>query len=156
MLHYTIHFTLNDAAVTCTVPPHWTLYDLLQQIEDSRCLFDACTHGDCCRCTVLLDGRSVCACQVLAVEVVERAVQTRAGLAGHPVVQALESLVGPCGSCIDAFTLTAIDCLQTAQRDDGHSLDEALLAIPCTCQVNQQVRHVVQHHWAHVRREGGP
>lgn len=137
-----IDFTLNDASVTCAVPSHWTLHDVLCHFDIFPTLPQACLMGDCCRCTVLLDGRAVCACQVLALEVAGGTVQTRAGLAAHPVVEALEAVDGPCGRCIDAFALATVDYLHT--RPTRHGPEEGLAAIPCSCHVAQHTRRVVQ------------
>lgn len=140
----TIHFTLNDASTTCVVPSYWTLYDVLRTVDAFTDLPVACTEGDCCRCTVLLDGRAVCACHVLACEAAGCAVSTSSGLAGHPMVTALEDLDHACGSCIDAFALAAIDHLGSTLHGDERRLEESLLAIPCNCHIEPQVRRVVR------------
>lgn len=145
MQSQTIHFTLNDVSITCLVPLYWTLHDVLCSIDALPDVPVACSEGDCCRCTVVLDGRAVCACHLLAAEAAGRAVQTRAGLAGHPVMEALKDLDGSCGGCIDAFALAAIDYLQNIGRADGRGLNENLLAIPCACHIEPQVRQVVRH-----------
>ncbi len=142
MQTYRIDFTLNDASFTDQVPSHWTLYDVLSHCGAFPNLPQACLVGDCCRCTVLLDGRAVCACQVLAREAAGCTVQTRDGLADHPLVETLENVDGPCGNCIDAFALAAIDYLQN--RALGYGLDEGLSAIPCSCHVDQHTRRAVR------------
>jgi carbon-monoxide dehydrogenase small subunit len=151
MTDQTIHFTLNDASVTCLVPSYWTLHDLLRNVSASADLPDACPEGDCCRCTVLLDRRAVCACHVLALEAAGSTVHTRDGLAGHPVVAALEHPNGACGRCVAAFALAAIDHLENTEHDAGPRLEASLLAIPCDCHIESEVRQVVRH-LAHDRR----
>ncbi|QLQ05087.1 MAG: hypothetical protein HZY76_02570 [Anaerolineae bacterium] len=59
MHNQTIHFTLNDVSITCTVPPHWSLHDALRTVDAAAERPDPCPAGDCCRCTVLLDGRGL-------------------------------------------------------------------------------------------------
>lgn len=171
MHNQTIHFTLNDVSITCTVPPHWSLHDALRTVDAAAERPDPCPAGDCCRCTVLLDGRAVCACHVLAHEAADRTVRTRGGLTGHLVLQALLALDGPCGSCIDAFALAVIDhlgacsdevgtCVSTGAppdpqcrpgmgwlRAEFHAerrLEAGLRAIPCTCDIEPQVRQIVR------------
>lgn len=139
-----IDFTLNDVLFTCMVPPHWTLHEVLRDAGALPDVPDACTDGDCCRCTVLLNGHAVCACHILAPEAAGHAVYTRSGLADHPVVDELENLVSSCGSCIDAYALVAIDHVQAARRGDVPRLGDGLLSMPCTCHIEPQVRRVVQ------------
>lgn len=145
MNNQTIHFTLNDALVTCLVPSYWTLHDLLRTVSASVDLADDCPEGDCCLCTVLLDGRAVCACHVLALEAAGCTVHTRDGLADHPVVAALEHPDGACGRCLAAFALAAIDHLENTKHDAGPRLETSLLAIPCDCHIESEVRQVVRH-----------
>ena len=73
---------------------------------------EGCSTGDCGACSVLLDGRLVPACLVLAAEVQGRAVTTIEGVAGcdalHPIQQAfLERAALQCGICTPGFIVAA-------------------------------------------------
>ena len=73
---------------------------------------EGCSTGDCGACSVLLDGRLVPACLVLAAEVQGRAVTTIEGVANrdalHPIQQAfLERAALQCGICTPGFIVAA-------------------------------------------------
>lgn len=73
---------------------------------------EGCATGDCGACSVLLDGRVVCSCLVLAVETQGREVTTVEGLAEgdrlHPLQQAfLEHAALQCGICTPGFLVAA-------------------------------------------------
>jgi carbon-monoxide dehydrogenase small subunit len=73
---------------------------------------EGCSTGDCGACSVLLDGRLVPACLVLAAEAQGHAVTTIEGLAGpdglHPIQQAfLERAALQCGICTPGFIVAA-------------------------------------------------
>src|SRR5438270_2550086 len=73
---------------------------------------EGCNNGNCGACNVILDGRLVNACLVLAVEVADRAVTTIEGVAGaeglHPLQRKfLEHAALQCGICTPGFILAA-------------------------------------------------
>ncbi|MHA4813072.1 (2Fe-2S)-binding protein [Streptomyces aculeolatus] len=78
----TVELDVNDSLVTCTVEPRRTLADALRGagLTGTRL---GCEHGVCGACTVLLDGRPVRACLVLAVQARGSRIRTVEGLAGE-------------------------------------------------------------------------
>jgi xanthine dehydrogenase YagT iron-sulfur-binding subunit len=86
------------------VDPRRTLLDLLREQLGVTSPKKGCDHGQCGACTVLLDGRRVLACLVLALTCDGAEVTTAAGLAGddglHPLQQAFVDHDGfQCGYC---------------------------------------------------------
>src|SRR4051812_33746524 len=71
-----IAFTVNDAAMTANAEPRLTLLDVLREHLDVTGPRPGCHDRGCGTCTVLLDGRAVYACSVLAVEAEGRRVTT--------------------------------------------------------------------------------
>ena len=71
--------------------PEQTLLDVLRDELDMTGSKEGCASGDCGACSVLLDGRLVCACLVLGAEMQGRAVETIEGMADgaelHPLQQ---------------------------------------------------------------------
>jgi carbon-monoxide dehydrogenase small subunit len=98
-----------------------------------------CEHGVCGACTVLLDGRSVRSCLVLAVQAAGRSVRTVEGLAGpdgelHPLQQAFSELHAlQCGFCTPGVLMTAVELLEERPSPDEREIREALTGNLCRC-----------------------
>ena len=103
---------LNGEAGEFLCEPRQTLLEVLRDVLDLTGTKEGCATGDCGACTVLLDGRPVCACLVLAAEVAGRAVTTVEGIATgdhlHPLQQKfLEHAALQCGICTPGFLVAA-------------------------------------------------
>ena len=81
MAKYHITATVNGDAVEYLCEPEQTLLDVLRDELDMTGSKEGCASGDCGACSVLLDGRLVCACLVLGAEMQGRAVETIEGMA---------------------------------------------------------------------------
>ena len=86
--------------------------DVLRDELDMTGSKEGCASGDCGACSVLLDGRLVCACLVLGAEMQGRAVETIEGMANgaelHPLQQKfLEHAALQCGVCTPGFLVAA-------------------------------------------------
>jgi aerobic-type carbon monoxide dehydrogenase small subunit (CoxS/CutS family) len=87
---------------------------------------------------VLLDGRSVKSCTVLAVQAQGHAVTTIEGLAGpdglHPVQEAFRSCHGlQCGFCTPGMVMAAVSLIDEGRADDERSVRRALEGNLCRC-----------------------
>ncbi len=107
-----VETTINDepAEFLCSGPD--TLLTALRDTLGLTGTKEGCSTGDCGACSVLLDGRLVPACLVLAAEVQGRTVTTVEGIAArdalHPVQQAfLEGAALQCGICTPGFIVAA-------------------------------------------------
>ncbi|MGC8970216.1 MAG: (2Fe-2S)-binding protein [Conexivisphaera sp.] len=101
-----------------------------------------CGTGECGACTVLLDGRPVTSCTVLASQVEGREVVTLEGLSGDPLLRALQdAFVGEgavqCGYCTPGFLVASYALLRDSRhRGTPPSEDEVLESISgniCRC-----------------------
>ena len=97
-----------------------------------------CDTSQCGACTVLVDGRAVKSCTVLAVQVDGKSIQTIEGLAEdgelHPVQQAFRTHHGlQCGYCTPGMILTSIDLLERNPSPDEHEIRRALSGNLCRC-----------------------
>ena len=104
--------TINGDAVEYLCEPEQTLLDVLRDELDLTGSKEGCASGDCGACSVLLDGRLVCACLVLGAEVQGRSVETIEGMANgaelHPLQQKfLEHAALQCGVCTPGFLVAA-------------------------------------------------
>ena len=99
MAKYHITATVNGDAVEFLCEPEQTLLDVLRDELDMTGTKEGCASGDCGACSVLLDGRLVCACLVLGAEMQGRAVETIEGMANGAALQ--------CGVCTPGFLIAA-------------------------------------------------
>jgi aerobic carbon-monoxide dehydrogenase small subunit len=112
MAKYHVTATINGDAVEYLCEPEQTLLDVLRDELDLTGSKEGCASGDCGACSVLLDGRLVCACLVLGAEVQGRSVETIEGMADgaelHPLQQKfLEHAALQCGVCTPGFLVAA-------------------------------------------------
>ena len=104
--------TINGDAVEFLCESEQTLLDVLRdelQLIGSK---EGCASGDCGACSVMLDGRLVCACLVLAAEAEGRQIETIEGMAEgerlHPLQQKfLDHAALQCGICTPGFLMAA-------------------------------------------------
>ena len=104
--------TINADPVEFLCSTEQTLLDVLRDVLDLTGSKEGCGSGDCGACSVILDGRLVCACLVLGVEVQGRKVETIEGMAQgdhlHPLQQKfLEHAALQCGICTPGFLVAA-------------------------------------------------
>ena len=99
---------------------------------------NACEQGECGSCSVLLDGRLVCACLVLAAQVDGHELVTVEGLAEdgelHPVQAAFaETGAVQCGFCTPGFVVATADLLARSPNPSDDEIREALSGNLCRC-----------------------
>jgi len=99
---------------------------------------NACEQGECGSCSVLLDGKLVCACLVLAAQADGHEVVTVEGLARdgelHPVQEAFtETGAVQCGFCTPGLIVAAADLLAHNPVPSDDELREALSGNLCRC-----------------------
>jgi carbon-monoxide dehydrogenase small subunit len=112
MAKYHVSATVNGDAVEYLCDPEQTLLDVLRDELDLTGSKEGCASGDCGACSVLLDGRLVCACLVLGAEMQGRSVETIEGMADdaelHPLQQKfLDHAALQCGVCTPGFLIAA-------------------------------------------------
>ncbi len=99
---------------------------------------NACEQGECGSCSVLLDGRLVCACLVLAAQADGHDVVTVEGLAQdgrlHPVQEAFaETGAVQCGFCTPGLIVATADLLERNPTPGEDEIREALSGNLCRC-----------------------
>jgi xanthine dehydrogenase iron-sulfur cluster and FAD-binding subunit A len=109
-----------------------------------------CEHGVCGCCTVLLDGRPVRSCLMLAVQAEGHEVTTIEGLAPdgaplHPVQQAFHECHGlQCGFCTPGFVLAVTGLLAENPRPSDVEIDEGIAGNLCRCTGYASIRRSVR------------
>ncbi len=132
-----IRLTVNGRERTYAAGPGDTLLELLRR-EGFVGVKKGCEAGDCGACTVLLDGRAVNACLVLAVKADGASVVTIEGVADggqlHPVQEAfLDTGAVQCGYCTPGMVLSAIDLLSRNPSPSEPEIRDAIAGNLCRC-----------------------
>ena len=133
-----VSFELNGRPVQAVLAPHRTLLDVLREGFGATEVKEGCGEGVCGTCTVFLDGESVNACTVLAVQVADRSVTTVKGLAPegelHPLQQRfLEHGASQCGFCTPGMLLVAEEFVRRNPRAEREEIRRALAGNLCRC-----------------------
>lgn len=115
-----------------------TLLDVLRDQLGLKGAKANCLEGECGVCTVLLDGRPVCSCIMLAAQCEGRAVTTIEGMAAgdelHPLQQAfIDCGAVQCGFCIPGMVMTAAGLLADNPAPDREQIKEGLCGTLCRC-----------------------
>ena len=132
-----ITLRLNGEVRRVAVAPNETLLDVLRGKLGIKTPKEGCGRGDCGACTVLLDGRAVRSCLVLAIEVDGQAVTTLEGVGrqGPTALQKafVKNNVFQCGFCAPGVVLSASALLAEKPQPTELEVREALAGNLCRC-----------------------
>lgn len=134
-----LSLTVNGRRVDLSVEPHTLLVELLRGTLGLTGTHQGCDTSQCGACTVLLDGRSVKSCSVLAVQAQGGSVTTVEGLALAdgalaPVQEAFVACHGlQCGFCTPGMLMTTTCLLQTTPQPSVAQIENALEGNLCRC-----------------------
>jgi len=143
-----ISFTVNGCDVAVRRPGITRLADALRDDLGLTGTKIGCNAGDCGACTVLLDGRQVCACLTALGQVAGRAVTTVEGLARDGKLTALQRAfhahgAAQCGICSPGMLMAASDLLARVPRPDAAQVQDALGGVLCRCTGYQKIIEAV-------------
>ena len=132
-----IAIRLNGESRRVAVAPNATLLDVLRGRLGVKTPKEGCGRGDCGACTVLLDGKAVRSCLILAIEVDGQSVTTLEGVgrAGPTALQKafIKSNAFQCGFCAPGVVLSASALLAEKPQPTEHEVREALAGNLCRC-----------------------
>jgi len=136
--------TINGQRHEVLTEPHRTLLDVLRADLGLTGTKENCLEAECGVCTVLVDGRTVNACILLAAQCQEREVRTIEGLGRdgqlHPLQRAfIEHGAVQCGYCIPAMILSAKAYLDQHPTPTEGQVREALAGNLCRCTGYQKI-----------------
>ncbi|RJO61619.1 MAG: (2Fe-2S)-binding protein [Dehalococcoidia bacterium] len=118
----------------------WSLSWVLREVLGLVGTKTGCNRGECGTCTIIMNGKSVASCMVLAVEANNAQIQTIEGLSGqsgqklNPLQQAIfndDAL--QCGFCTPGFLMSAQALLNKKPKPTFDEVREALSGHICTC-----------------------
>jgi carbon-monoxide dehydrogenase small subunit len=133
-----VQTTLNGHQTEFLCEPRQSLLEVLRDDLHLTGSKEGCNNGNCGACNVILDGRLVNSCLVLAVEAEGKAVTTIEGVAGpqglHPLQQKfLEHAALQCGICTPGFIVAARALLQRHPRPTEAQVRHWLAGNLCRC-----------------------
>jgi carbon-monoxide dehydrogenase small subunit len=153
--------TVNGETVRAAIEPRTSLADLLRDHLNLTGTHLGCEHGVCGACTVLVDGRAVRSCLMLAVQADGASVTTIEGMAAadgalHPLQQAFHEHHGlQCGFCTPGMIMSLAEYLERRPDADAAELREALSGNICRCTGYQAIVAAALAAARAMRGEGG-
>jgi xanthine dehydrogenase YagT iron-sulfur-binding subunit len=145
----TVHIEINGVDHQFQLQPRVTLLDMLREWLQLTGTKKGCNRGECGACTVLLDGRRVNACLVLAAAADGRKVTTIEGLADgphlHPVQQAfIDHDAFQCGFCTCGQIMSAVGCIAEGHTGSNAEIREWMSGNVCRCSAYPQIAAAVE------------
>lgn len=139
-----VTFSLNGRMVEEQTDPNSTLLDFLRDRLDMTSVKKGCDEGKCGACTVLLNGKPVCSCLILAVQVRNAEVTTVEGLSRPGELSAiqkafLEKNGYQCGFCTPGMLLATKALLDQNPDPSVEDIKEALEGNLCRCTGYEQI-----------------
>ncbi len=141
-----IKLEINQILTPFDIQPGATLLDVLRNAGFFGAKFGGCQKGECGACTVLLDGRPVNSCSMLAAQAEGHSIQTIEGIGEHPdqgwkktdglhpLQQAfIESGAIQCGYCTPAMVLSAKSLIDKKHEPSEAEIRDAMSGVLCRC-----------------------
>ena len=145
-----IYFRLNRTPVAVTVEPIRRLAEVLRDELGRMGTKIGCDAGDCGACTVLLDGRQVCACLVPIAQVAGRAVTTVEGLVQDGRLSPLQEAfhrhgAAQCGICTPGMIMRANRLLKEKPNPTEEEIRFGISGNLCRCTGYQNIVKAIQY-----------
>jgi carbon-monoxide dehydrogenase small subunit len=133
-----VDFTVNGRLHEVWTPPNRTLLDVVRDDLRLTGAKEGCGTGDCGACSMLVDGKLVTSCLMLAPAANERSITTIEGLAQdgtlHPVQQAfIDHGAVQCGFCIPGMVMAGAALLEAKPRPTSEEIRHAIAGNLCRC-----------------------
>ena len=148
---------INGETRAVVFPTHHTLLEVLREECGLTGTKHGCELGECGTCTVLVDGRPVLSCLVLAAEMAGREIETVEGMQNgndlHPLQAAFADLgAAQCGYCTPGILLTAKALLAENPKPEDAEIRAALAGNLCRCTGYHKIIQGVE--WAAAKMRG--
>jgi xanthine dehydrogenase YagT iron-sulfur-binding subunit len=141
-------FTVNDRSYKASLEPRVTLLDALRDQFELTGAKRVCDRAECGACTVLMDGKAVYSCSVLAIEAQRKPITTVEGLMQdgklHPVQQAfVENDASQCGFCTPGFVIACKSFLDKNPNPTPEDIRHGLSGNLCRCGTYAGIRKAI-------------
>lgn len=140
-----ISVRINGKQFEHEVEPRLLLADYIRRDVELTGTHVGCEHGVCGACTILMDGKAVRSCIMLAVQADGHEITTVEGLAEseenlHPIQQAFWEAHGlQCGFCTPGILMTLVPYLQENKTPSEQDVREAISGNLCRCTGYQHI-----------------
>jgi len=143
-----MEFSINGKSYRADLEPRVTLLDALRDQFDLTGAKRVCDRAECGSCTVLMAGKPVYACSVLAIEAQHKAITTVESLmqagALHPVQQAfVDNDASQCGFCTPGFVVSCQAFLHTHPQPTPEEIRRGLSGNLCRCGTYAGIRRAI-------------
>ena len=144
-----IHFCLNGSEIRLSIKPWETALDVLRNQSGLTGVKEGCGIGECGACTIIIDGKAVNSCLMLAAQLDGRKVETVEGLEVngkmHFIQQAfLDKGAVQCGFCTPGMLMSAKALLDKVENPSTDKIVEAMTGNLCRCAGYVQILEAVQ------------
>jgi carbon-monoxide dehydrogenase small subunit len=141
---HSINIKINGVDRKLEIKDNELLLDAIRDKAGVKSVKAGCWRGECGLCTVLLDGKPVKSCLVLAVEADGRDIKTAEGLAPEGQLSPIQKLfvekgAMQCGFCTPSFVLTAHYLLSVNPNPTENEIREYLSGHICRCGTYKQM-----------------
>ena len=153
-----ITITLNGEKHTLEVEPRLLLVHLIREKLNATGTHIGCDTSNCGACTILLDGKSVKSCTILAVQANGKEVATVEGLATteglHPIQEGFKENHGlHCGFCTPGMMMRAIELLEKNPNPTEEEIRWGISGNLCRCTGYNNIVKAIQYAGAKMRGE---
>ena len=144
-----LKFTLNNLPRELTVPDNMRLLDILRDELNLTGTKEGCSVGECGACTVLMNGKAICSCMILACQVMDTDIETIENAEQDKILKTLqESFLKTgavqCGFCTPGMIMSAKALLLVNLQPSEDQIKTALEGNLCRCTGYVQIIEAVQ------------
>jgi len=157
--HVALTLDVNGKEMKTSVEPRYTLLDTLRHYLDVTGCKRVCDRGSCGACTVLIDGKPVYSCTMLAVEAQGKKITTAEALVeGDKIARVPTAFVKhdaqQCGFCTPGFVVAMHAVFQANPKPTPEQVEEGLCGNICRCGTYEQMRDAIADLCNTKRKEG--
>jgi xanthine dehydrogenase YagT iron-sulfur-binding subunit len=143
-----LELMVNGAKHKTAVEPRVTLLDALRNYLDVTGCKRVCDRGTCGACTVMVDGKPIYSCTMLALEARGKPIQTAESLNADGKLDAVPAAFAKfdaqqCGFCTPGFVVAMRAALNHNPQITPAQMEEALSGNICRCGTYEQMRHAI-------------
>ena len=133
-----VSFTLNGKGYDLKIEPRVTLLDAIRDHLDHTGTKRVCNQGECGACTVILNGKTVLACTMFAMDAHGADIETIEGLADgddlHPLQESfVENDAMQCGFCTSGFIMSGVALLNENSEPSLADIKKGVSGNLCRC-----------------------